>query len=289
MLSWAGMESSQRVLSRVPLTCDPTGCSLPGSSVRGILQARTLEWGILSQASNLHLLHWQAVLYHHVPWDTPDSRILLPLPQLSRRRACAHASQVEARFLAALLMASLVSKPPKGLVFLVSDSKAGTHSVVHTLSPEDGTQAPVPPLSCVPPIAPPPQVHVGPSPSQARLFSVGTASRVAVVVCSWGDVSSVLLLSRSPRPRKEEMLAAHSACDVRAPQFLPGHKEPRPTQSSQLVFCSVINSQTERQKEQPCVSFLCPFGGQELLLRFEERLSNYQLCFISVHYFFDFL
>ena len=146
MLSWAGMESSQRVLSRVPLTCDPTGCSLPGSSVRGILQARTLEWGILSQASNLHLLHWQAVLYHHVPWDTPDSRILLPLPQLSRRRACAHASQVEARFLAALLMASLVSKPPKGLVFLVSDSKAGTHSVVHTLSPEDGTQPLYPPF-----------------------------------------------------------------------------------------------------------------------------------------------
>lgn len=61
-----------------------------------------------------------------------------------------------------------------------------TQCVVHTLSPQDGTQAPVPPLSCVPPIAPPPQVHVGPSPSQARLFSVGNASRVAVVVCSWG-------------------------------------------------------------------------------------------------------
>ena len=48
-------------------TCDPTDCSPPGSSVHGILQARTLEWvahfllqGIfLTQGSNPSLLHWQ--------------------------------------------------------------------------------------------------------------------------------------------------------------------------------------------------------------------------------------
>ena len=28
--------------------CDPRGCSLPGSSVHGILQARILEWVALS-------------------------------------------------------------------------------------------------------------------------------------------------------------------------------------------------------------------------------------------------
>ena len=47
--------------------CDPMDCSLPGSSVHGILQA-TLEWvaipfskGLfLTQGSNLHLLHGQA-------------------------------------------------------------------------------------------------------------------------------------------------------------------------------------------------------------------------------------
>ena len=32
-----------RMLSRVQL-CDPTDCSPPGSSIHGILQARTLEW-----------------------------------------------------------------------------------------------------------------------------------------------------------------------------------------------------------------------------------------------------
>ena len=48
--------------------CDPMDCSLLGSSVHGILQARILEWiampssrGIfLTQGSNPCLLHWQA-------------------------------------------------------------------------------------------------------------------------------------------------------------------------------------------------------------------------------------
>ena len=41
-------------------------CSPPGSSVHGILQARTLEWVAIafsrgaSQPRDLHLLHWQA-------------------------------------------------------------------------------------------------------------------------------------------------------------------------------------------------------------------------------------
>ena len=48
--------------------CDPMGCSLPGSSVHGILQARILEWAAMpsfkgsSQGLNLdlwHPLHWQ--------------------------------------------------------------------------------------------------------------------------------------------------------------------------------------------------------------------------------------
>ena len=33
--------------------CDPTDCSLPGSSVHGILQARILEWVAISSAENL--------------------------------------------------------------------------------------------------------------------------------------------------------------------------------------------------------------------------------------------
>ena len=50
---------------------DPMGCSLPGSSVHGILQARILEWvaipffrGVLhTQQSNIGLLHCRWILY----------------------------------------------------------------------------------------------------------------------------------------------------------------------------------------------------------------------------------
>ena len=54
-----------------PILCDPMDCSLPGSSVHGILQARILEWiaipffkGIFpTRGSNLDLLHCRQILY----------------------------------------------------------------------------------------------------------------------------------------------------------------------------------------------------------------------------------
>ena len=35
------------VTQSCPTLCDPKDCSLPGSSVHGILQARILEWGAI--------------------------------------------------------------------------------------------------------------------------------------------------------------------------------------------------------------------------------------------------
>ena len=57
-------------LSRVQL-CDPRDCSLPGSSIHGIFQARVLEWVAISfsrgifliQGSNLGLPHCRQMLY----------------------------------------------------------------------------------------------------------------------------------------------------------------------------------------------------------------------------------
>jgi len=62
------------------ILCDPMDCSLPGSSVHGILQARTLEWvaisssrGILlTQGSKLHLLHWQVDSFTTEPPGKPQ-------------------------------------------------------------------------------------------------------------------------------------------------------------------------------------------------------------------------
>ena len=51
--------------------CDPMDCSPPGSSVHGILQARILEWVVISfsrgssqpRNANLGLLHCRQILY----------------------------------------------------------------------------------------------------------------------------------------------------------------------------------------------------------------------------------
>ena len=41
------LEASVFVAHSCPTLCDPVDCSLPGSSVHGILQARTLEWAAI--------------------------------------------------------------------------------------------------------------------------------------------------------------------------------------------------------------------------------------------------
>ena len=46
LILWCDMKLS--VAQLCPTLCDPIDCSLPGSSVRGILQARILEWVVIS-------------------------------------------------------------------------------------------------------------------------------------------------------------------------------------------------------------------------------------------------
>ena len=68
-VSWWGhflvsLVPSCSVIKSCPTLCNPMGCSLPGSSVHGILQVRVLEWVSVSfkkgsSWSNPHLLHWQ--------------------------------------------------------------------------------------------------------------------------------------------------------------------------------------------------------------------------------------
>ena len=64
-------ESESEVAQSCPTLFDPMYCSLPGSSVHGILQARIPEWIAISFSRGssqprdrtpclLHLLHWQA-------------------------------------------------------------------------------------------------------------------------------------------------------------------------------------------------------------------------------------
>ena len=47
------VKSKSEVAQLYPTLCDPMDCSLPGSSVHGIFQARVLEWGAIA-FSNIH-------------------------------------------------------------------------------------------------------------------------------------------------------------------------------------------------------------------------------------------
>ena len=45
----------QEVAQSCPTLCDPMDCSLPGSSIHGIFQARVLEWGAIAFSVTVYL------------------------------------------------------------------------------------------------------------------------------------------------------------------------------------------------------------------------------------------
>ena len=71
-LSVNPLESKSEVAQSCPTLCDPMDCSPPGSSIHGILQARTLEWVAISfsrrsswpRDMNIGLPHRRQTLYH---------------------------------------------------------------------------------------------------------------------------------------------------------------------------------------------------------------------------------
>ena len=47
--------AAAKSLQSCPTLCEPMDCSLPGSSVHGILQARILEWVAISFSRNIYI------------------------------------------------------------------------------------------------------------------------------------------------------------------------------------------------------------------------------------------
>ena len=50
------VKSQSEVSQLCPTLSDPMDCSLPGSSIHGIFQARVLEWGAIAFSKTLWLL-----------------------------------------------------------------------------------------------------------------------------------------------------------------------------------------------------------------------------------------
>ena len=69
-------ESESEVAQSCPTLCDPMDCSLPGSSVHGISQARILEWAAISFSTACSQPRNQIyvscmdrwILYHRITW-----------------------------------------------------------------------------------------------------------------------------------------------------------------------------------------------------------------------------
>ena len=67
LLQCMKVKSENEVAQSCPTLSDPMDCSLPGSSVRGIFQARVLEWGAIAFSTCTHYM----CLYpfcHKVKW-----------------------------------------------------------------------------------------------------------------------------------------------------------------------------------------------------------------------------
>ena len=48
LLQCMKVKSESEVAQSCPTLCDPMDCSLPGSPIHGIFQARVLEWGAIA-------------------------------------------------------------------------------------------------------------------------------------------------------------------------------------------------------------------------------------------------
>ena len=54
LLQCMKMKSQSEVAQSCPTLSDPMDCSLPGSSIHGILQTRVLEWGAIAFSNSIH-------------------------------------------------------------------------------------------------------------------------------------------------------------------------------------------------------------------------------------------
>ena len=63
------VKSESEVAQLCPTLSDPMDCNLPGSSIRGIFQARVLEWGAIAfsigvRVGQIERVAWKHVHYH---------------------------------------------------------------------------------------------------------------------------------------------------------------------------------------------------------------------------------
>ena len=75
------VKSESEVAQSCPTLCNPMDCSLPGSSVHGIFQARALEWGAIDMTTGSLFLN------HHCTFDCHHKLVKLSYKEWSLLRS----------------------------------------------------------------------------------------------------------------------------------------------------------------------------------------------------------
>jgi len=70
--------AAAKLLQSCPTLCDPMGCSLPGFSFHGILQARTLEWVAISFSMS-YIRHFNLCTFSQCPLILHFNHLFLPV------------------------------------------------------------------------------------------------------------------------------------------------------------------------------------------------------------------
>ena len=96
LLQCMKVKSESEVTQSCPTLSDPMDCSLPGSSVHGIFQARVLEWGAIAFSGAIMLaganLNFYFVDYFH--FQSQTTKIYLEKPSVYPRRRQWHPTSV---------------------------------------------------------------------------------------------------------------------------------------------------------------------------------------------------
>ena len=78
LLQCMKVKSESEVPESCPTPRDPMDCSLPGSSIRGIFQARVLEWVAIA-FSEYKLYHMSFSVWFHLVWSFLDPHMLVQM------------------------------------------------------------------------------------------------------------------------------------------------------------------------------------------------------------------
>ena len=80
LLQCIKMKSESEVAQSCPTLSDPVDCSLPGSSIHGIFQARVLEWGAIAfSLHNVSMCQSQSPNLSHLPL-VYGTKVQVPFP-----------------------------------------------------------------------------------------------------------------------------------------------------------------------------------------------------------------